>query len=130
MAQSNSQFDPIDQLATTLNEFETGLAEITAILPRMEFMRYRIAEELAAVRAERERLEMFTEAEAAAQLGLKPTHLADMRRARSPHFPHIAFGSKIMYSRRQLIEICDMYAVGTKKAASDAGRVTRLKAAA
>ncbi len=127
---SNTAFDPVEQLAATLTELAGNLSDVNAGISRLEFMRQRIADELAAVRKERERLEMFTEAEAAGQLGLKTTHLADMRRARSPHFPHIAFGSKIMYSRRQLVEICEMYAVGSGQRSVVSGQESKLRRAA
>lgn len=126
----NSRFDPVEQLAATLTQFEISLAEINAVMPRLEFMRQRIADELQAVREERERLEIMTEAEAAASLGIKADHLATMRRSRGGSFPHIAFGNKIMYSRRQLVEICEMYSVGGKSLPAKPAYVREIKRAA
>lgn len=127
---SEQRFDACDQLAATLTQFEILLAEVNGVLPRMEFMRQRIADELAAVREERERLEIMTEAEAAASLGIKVDHLATMRRSRPGYFPHIAFGNKIMYSRRQLVEICEMYSVGGKSLPAKHAYVREIKRAA
>jgi len=130
MSVAGSQFDPVDQLAATLTQFEILLAEVNGVLPRMEFMRQRIADELAAVRDERDRLELMTESEAAASLGIKADHLATMRRSRPGYFPHIAFGNKIMYSRRQLVEICEMYAVGSSQKPVAGSQRTELRRAA
>lgn len=107
MAQVAQQFDPIEQLAASLNSFEMNIAELNAMLPRMEFARERIARELEAVRERRDRLDYYTEERAAAVLTVKETHLASLRRQHN--LPHVRLGGEIRYTRQHLDQITEFF---------------------
>lgn len=109
MTRAATQFDPIEQLAASLAAFEIAVAEINAIVPRVEFARERIEVELAAVRDQRDRLYLYDEAEAAAELHVKEDHLASMRRTHN--LPHVAFGPKVRYTRQHLEQIISFFEI-------------------
>lgn len=107
MAGKIEQFDPIEQLSASLNAYEIVMAETEAILPRMRFTFERIERELAAVREIRDRLDYYTEAEAADQFKLKVTHLAALRR--DHNLPHVRFGGEVRYNRQHLDQITTFF---------------------
>lgn len=107
MARTAPQFDPIEQLSSALNVFEIKLAEIETILPRMRFAFERIESELGRVREQRDRLDYYTEAEAAALLKLKEDQFATLRRLND--LPHVRFGMTVRYTRQHLDQITDFF---------------------
>lgn len=107
MAQTAPQFDPIERLSSDLNSLEIGMAEIETLMPRLRFSFERIEAELANVRQLRDRLDFFTEPEAAAVFKIKETQLATLRREHD--LPHVRFGQFVHYTRQHLELITEFF---------------------
>ena len=98
-----THFDPETQFAALLNETDERLFAIKNDFERLRWLRDRMAEQFAELRAKADMIEIYTEPELAERFGIKTELLASLRR--SHDLPHCAFGNKIRYTRRDADEI-------------------------
>lgn len=113
MSRTAPQFDPSEQIGAAIGELEVTLAEAAATIERLFRLKGRLATEIEQIRAERERLDIYDEDEAAAMLKLKPKHLAELRRRHD--LPHVNFGNVIRYTKPQIAAICEVMAIHQKR---------------
>lgn len=113
MSNLNKQFDPFTQAEQRAVELDLWIQEGRALLDRTSWILQKMQDENERLRAERDELEIYTEAEAAALLRVSDWTLGDLRRRHN--FEHIANG-KICYTRKQLLAIVEALKVGSKKA--------------
>jgi len=99
-------FDPELQFETLLNETDTRIAELASAFDRLRWLRDRIAEQHKALREATEEIDVMTESDLAAKFGIKADLLAHLRR--TLNLPHVPFGTKIRYTRRNADEILDI----------------------
>ncbi|MCW5955251.1 MAG: helix-turn-helix domain-containing protein [Pyrinomonadaceae bacterium] len=126
MQRATKQFDPGDQFDQLLNEIDATLNETAAKFDRLIWLRKKIAEQFDAARQAAERLELFTEEEAAEILRTEPRMLADLRRKFD--LPFCRLGRDVRYTRSQLTEICGLLEINGKR--RKALQTTPLKQAA
>lgn len=112
MLTTAKQFEPESRLTETIRELDKTFREAGAILGRMEWLRLNLVREIEQLRAERDMLEIYTEAEAAALIRIEVKHLADLRRRLD--LPHCSFGNKPRYTKGQLVEICSILEIRSK----------------
>ncbi len=115
------QFSTDTQIDDAFKDLSAAMFEATAAMERIGRLTDRLMAEVETARAERDALEIYNEAEAAAALRIEPRQLADLRRRLD--LPHINFGSKIRYTRDHLTEIVAIFSVSRQQ------RPARLKAA-
>lgn len=104
-------FDAFEQIDALLGEMRAAADGVRRDVDRLERLTQRAAAGLAELRRERERLDIYTEDEAAAVLRIDPTMLQKMR-LRGGGVPHRMFGTKIRYTRGDIDAILEMLAVG------------------
>ena len=120
MSKLARQFDPNELISSALGDLDAAMNQAAATIQRIGRLKDRLAAEIDAVRAEREAMAIFTEAEAADLLKLKPAHLADLRRKHD--LPHVNFGNVIRYTKPQLHSICDRLALNNRQNQDSASR--------
>lgn len=113
MKRAIPQFDPSEQIGACIGELDVTLAEAAATIERLFRLKGRLAIEIEQIRAERDRLDIYDEDEAAAMLKLKPKHLAELRRRHD--LPHVNFGNVIRYTKPQITAICEVMAIHQQK---------------
>lgn len=121
MLKTAKQFEPDQQIDSALGDFDEAIRTAQNVVGRMEWLKLQLVKEVEQLRRERDQLEVYNESEAAALLRVETKHLADMRRRHD--LPHCGFGTKVRYTKEQLLEICSLFAVNTK------GRLKLRKAA-
>jgi hypothetical protein len=121
MIRTAKQFETDTQIAAAFDELTAALSDATAQIERIGRLKDRLATEAEAMRSERDAIEIYDEAEAAALLRIEPRQLADLRRRLE--LPHIAFGPKVRYSKQHIGEIVAIFSTRKQE------RTARLKAA-
>jgi hypothetical protein len=104
MPKINKQFEPAEQFEQLFVEIGEQMRQLNAAFERLEWLRSKAIAEFRAVRDAADKLEVFTEAEAAAVLKVTERALADLRRQHE--LPHSLFGIQPRYTRQHLKEIC------------------------
>lgn len=108
-------FDPAERFSNDLFAMRNRLAEARQILDSLDRSREHLEAENARLRAEREALQVFTEAEAAELLRVTPLTLSGMRKTH--RLPHVSTGKAVLYTARHIRQILDHFEVNKTPAA-------------
>lgn len=108
------KFDPMQQIEQGFEALDIAFVEARTVIGRLEWAKDKLVAEIAALRDERDRLEIYDEREAAFILHITPGQLGDLRR--SHKFAHIGFGAKIRYTRQHLNAIIDYFEIKQRTA--------------
>jgi hypothetical protein len=100
-------------METVFSDLQKAIDAERSALDRLQFLKDAAFAEFRRFQTDAERLEIFTEEQAAAKFGIKESMLADWRRRYD--LPHIAFGKFPRYTKSHLIEIAQILEVRKQK---------------
>lgn len=101
---TDKRFDPVTQFEDTIAEIGERMNELRSAFERLEWLRETAAKQFRQMAEAAERVEVFTEAEAAEQLRVSERTIADLRRAEL--IPFCRFNNQSRYTRQHINEIC------------------------
>ena len=93
------QFETTEQIARTLADLDSALADATASVDRLSRLRRKLAGEFEDLQRAAEEIDFQSEAEFAESIGIKETLLGTLRR--DLNLPHSLFGREPRYTREQ-----------------------------
>ena len=112
MLKKPQQFEPGKQIVVACDELQKAMFDAQAAISRVNWLKDRLLSEVESIKADQEKLEIFTEADAAKRLKIEASLLADLRRRYD--LPHCSFGNRARYTKEQLIAICSMLEISSK----------------
>ena len=110
------QFETSEQIGRTLADLDAALADAAQATSRLERLRGKLAGEIAEIQQAADDLDFMSEKEFAAEIGIKETLLADLRRRYE--LPHSVFGSEPRYTREHRRRIAEILEVNSRKGTS------------
>ena len=112
MLKKPQQFEPSSQIVVACDELHKAMIDAQAAISRVNWLKDRLLTEVESVKADQEKFEVFTEADAAQRLKIEVSLLAALRRQYD--LPHCSFGNRARYTKEQLIAICSMLEINSK----------------
>jgi len=109
-------FEPIAQFEDTMRQIGETMSLLNANFERLEWLRDRAIEQFRATADAAEKIETYTEAEAAELLKVSERTIGDLRR--DGLIPFLSFGQSARYTRQQINEICRIVESRPKGSAS------------
>lgn len=103
-------FDPVAQCDATIDALGELLREIPELLQRLGWQRDRLRDEITRMRETRDRLDVFTEDEAAQILKLQSKESLAIQR-RKHGFDHMRIGHDIYYTQAQIAAMVEFFTV-------------------
>ena len=110
------QFETSEQIGRTLADLDAALADAAQATSRLERLRGKLAGEIAEIQQAADDLDFMSEKEFAAEIGIKETLLADLRRRYE--LPHSVFGREPRYTREHRRRIAEILEVNSRKGTS------------
>ena len=107
------QFETSEQIGRTLADLDAALADAAQATSRLERLRGKLAGEIAEIQQAADDLDFMSEKEFAAEIGIKETLLADLRRRYE--LPHSVFGREPRYTREHRRRIAEILEVNSRK---------------
>ncbi len=112
MLKKPEQFEPGSQIVVACDDLQKAMLDAQAAISRVNWLKDRLLSEVESIKADQDRFEIFTEADAAKRLKIEVTLLADLRRRYD--LPHCSFGNKARYTKEQLMAICSMLEINSR----------------